>query len=197
VLYQPNQPIEDAMFPLEGVVSMLTIMKDGTGIEVATIGNEGMVGLPIILGPQLASSRFIVQVPGSGLRMSAEILREETRRDTPLRRVLVLYHAAFLKQISQSVACNGLHTVEQRCCRWLLMTRDRVTQESFPLTHEFLAEMLGVRRSSVTEVLHPLRAKGLLQAHRGRIEILDRPGLEALACECYASVNDEYSRLFP
>ena len=196
VLYQPHAPLDYAYFMNVGVTSMLTIMEDGNGIEVATLGSEGVVGLPIFLGNTTCPLKFIVQVAGTALRMRADVLREETKGDNPFRRLLVLYHAAFLKQISQSVACNGLHTVQQRCCRWLLMTHDRVDGNVFLLTHEFLSEMLGVRRSSVTEVLHPLRERGLINTHRGQIEMVDRPGVEALVCECYRSVNEEFDRLF-
>jgi CRP-like cAMP-binding protein len=196
VLYEPGIRIEYAYFPQEGVTSMVTVMNDGAGIEVATIGSEGMVGLPIFLGDAQTPTRFIVQVPGTGLRMSAEVLREETRGDTALRKLLLLYHSAFIKQISQSVACNGLHSVLQRCCRWLLMTHDRVDADVFPITHEFLSQMLGVRRSSVTEVLHPLQEQGWIENGRGIVTIKNRAKLEAESCECYKSVNDEFTRLF-
>jgi CRP-like cAMP-binding protein len=196
ILYEPGHPIRHAYFPQEGVVSMITVMEDGDGIEVATIGNEGMVGLPIFFGDAQTSCRFIVQVPGNGLRMSPDVLHEETRGDTPLRKLLLLYQSAFIKQISQSVACNGLHNVLQRCCRWLLMCHDRVEADVFPMTHEFLSQMLGVRRSSVSEVLHPLQEKGWIRNGRGKITIVNRAELEADSCECYRSVNDEFERLF-
>jgi len=196
VLYEPRQPIRSAYFPQSGVVSMITVMADGAGIEVATIGNEGMLGLPIFFGDAQTPCRFIVQVPGNGLRMSPEVLHDETRGDTPLRKLLLLYQSAFIKQISQSVACNGLHSVLQRCCRWLLMCHDRVESDVFPITHEFLSQMLGVRRSSVSEVLHPLQTKGWIRNSRGTITIVNRAQLEAESCECYGSVNDEFQRLF-
>src|SRR5436190_18095001 len=132
-----------------------------------------------------------------GLRMSADALRDECARDGPLRRLLVLYNTAFSTQVSYSVACNGLHKVEKRCCRWLLMTHDRVDSDVLPLTHEFLAIMLGVQRSSLTEVLQPLSDKGLIRNSRGKIKVIDRAGLEAASCECYRSVKDEFARLFP
>src|SRR4029077_4474723 len=120
----------------------LTVMEEGAGIELATIGNEGMVGLSILLGVAESSSKAVVQVPSRGLQMSAARLKAETSRDTPLRRLLLLYNAAFLQQISQAVACNGLHSVQRRCCRWLLMTHDRGESDEFPITHEFLSQML-------------------------------------------------------
>jgi CRP-like cAMP-binding protein len=195
LMYEPRATIDYAYFPVQGVVSLLTVMEDGAGIELATIGNEGMVGLPVILGIPESSSRAIVQVPSVGLRMTAERLKAETSRDTPLRRILLLYNGVFLFQVSQGVACNGLHSVQRRCCRWLLMTHDRVGANEFPITHEFLSQMLGVRRPSITEVLRPLQKDGLISYRRGKMTILDRAGLEATSCECYRLVVQEYQRL--
>jgi CRP-like cAMP-binding protein len=195
VLFEPRASIDYAYFPSEGVVSLLTVMEDGAGIELATIGNEGMVGLPILLGIAESSSRAVVQVPSVGLRMRADRLKAEISRDTPLRRLLLLYNGVFLFQISQGVACNGLHSVQRRCCRWLLMTHDRVASDEFPITHEFLSQMLGVRRPSITEVLRPLQKDGLIGYRRGKMTIFDREGLEAASCECYRIVVQEYQRL--
>ena len=136
-----------------------------------------------------------MQIGDGGLRIESRALREEVARSGPFRDLLIDYHAAFMAQVSQSVACNGLHRLEQRCCRWLLMTRDRVGSDDLRLTHEFLAIMLGARRASVTEVLGPLQEAGLVRSHRGRIIIIDRAGLESRACECYRVVRDEYDRL--
>jgi CRP-like cAMP-binding protein len=177
VLYQAQGPIDFAYFPTRGVVSALTVMEDGSAIEMANIGNEGMAGLPVLLESEFSPYKVIVQVEGAALRITPAILLEETRKqDHPLRWLLARYQTAFLMQVSQSVACNGLHTIRQRCCRWLLMTRDRVGANEVPLTHEFLAIMLGVRRPSVTEVLQPLKEEGLLRYSRGKITILDREG---------------------
>jgi len=195
VLYEPRASLDYAYFPERGVVSQLTVMEDGAGIEVATIGNEGVVGLPILFGMTEISSRLVVQVPASALRMSAHALREETSGDTPLRRVLLRYNGAYLTQVSQSVGCNGLHSVPRRCCRWLLMTHDRVEGDDFPITHEFLAQMLGVRRPSITQVLQPLQEDGLIRYRRGNMTVLDRRGLEAASCECYRIVQDEFDRV--
>jgi CRP-like cAMP-binding protein len=196
VLYQPRATIDFAYFPSEGVVSLLTVMEDGAGIELATIGNEGMVGLSIILGIPESPSRAVVQVPSVGLRMPVDRLKAATSRDTPLRRILLLYSGVFLFQVSQGVACNGLHSVQQRCCRWLLMTHDRVGgADEFPITHEFLSQMLGVRRPSITEVLRPLQKDGLIRYRRGKMTILDRTALEATTCECYGLIVEEYRRL--
>jgi CRP-like cAMP-binding protein len=194
-LYTARSPIEYAYFPYSGTLSAIMIMGDGRAIEVATIGNEGMVGLGAIFGAGPSLNDVIVQVRGEGLRLDVAVLKAEIEKDGPVRDVLTRYHSAYQAQASFSVACNGLHTVQQRCCRWVLMTHDRVGSDSVALTHEFLAIMLGVRRPSVTEVLNPLQRKGLIHNGRGVIRILDRAGLEAVACECYRRVREEYDRL--
>jgi CRP-like cAMP-binding protein len=183
-------------FPTVGVISAMTVMEDGSAIEVATIGNEGMAGLTAAFGGETSPYEVMVQVSGEGLRMPTDVFAKEAGKDGPLRQIMVLYNTAFATQVSYSVACNGLHIVQKRCCRWLLMTQDRVGSNVLSLTHEFLAIMLGVRRASVTEVLLPLQERGLIRNGRGQIEIVDRPGLESLVCECYRAVNDEFARLF-
>jgi CRP-like cAMP-binding protein len=195
VLYEAQAPVNYAYFPCRGVVSAVILMEDGNSIEVATVGSEGVVGLPVFLAPVNSFNQVIVQIAGDALRVAGEELHQEARRDGPLRRLLLAYQAAFLAQVSQGVACNGLHTVQQRCCRWLLETQDRLQSDVFPLTHELLALMLGVRRATVTEVLEPLRDEGLVRSNRGHVTILDRDGLEATACECYRAVHAEYHRL--
>src|SRR6202042_2443489 len=177
VIYEARSLIDYAYFPNRGVVSALTVMEDGRAIEVATVGDEGMVGLPLLVGAKTTANRMIVQVPGEAMRMAEDVLREEISRDSHLRRLLVLYHTAFLVQVSQAVACNGLHSVHQRCCRWLLMTQDRAHSDAFPMTHEFLAEMLGVRRSTVSEVLEPYQDEGFFPCSRGKCTLLAREGL--------------------
>jgi CRP-like cAMP-binding protein len=196
VLYEAHSPMHHAYFPSRGVVSALNVMEDGRAIEVATVGNEGMVGLPLLVGARTATNRVVVQVPGEALRLGAEVLREEVSRDSALRRLLVLYHTAFLAQVSQAVACNGLHSVQQRSCRWLLMTQDRAQSNVFRMTHEVLAELLGVRRSSVSEILERLQEEGLIRYSRGKLTILDREGLMAGSCECYGRIKEEFERLF-
>lgn len=196
ILYSARSPIDYVYFPTSGIVSAMTIMEDGAAIEVATIGNEGLVGLTAFIGGETSPHEVMVQVPGEGIRMPADVLKNEARHEGPLRRLLVLYNTAFSTQVSYAVACNGLHKVEKRCCRWLLMTADRVGSNVLPLTHEFLSVMLGVQRSSLTEVLHPLQERGLIHNGRGKIEIVDRSGLEATACECYRVVKEEFARLF-
>ena len=193
VLNEPRSAIDHVYFPCRGVVSAVTIMQDGDVIEVATIGNEGMVGLLAFLGDEESPNRMIVQVAGEALRMKAAVFRAETSKGNLFRRLMVRYNTAFTYQVSQAVACNGLHTVQQRCCRWILMTHDRALSSEFPLTHEFLSHMLGVRRVSVTEVLRPLQDAGLIHNRRGRVTVLDRAGLETAACECYRAVTKESS----
>ena len=195
VLHEAREPLRYAYFPSSGVLSALTVMGDGHAIEVGTVGREGMVGSTALLGVPTALHTVIVQVAGEGLRIRAGVLAELALADGPLRRLLGLYHAFFLMQVSQSVACNGLHPVHRRCCRWLLITHDRVDGNVFPLTHVFLALMLGVRRASVSDVLQPLRDRGLIAYSRGQMTVLDRTGLEAAACECFRAVNDEFARL--
>jgi len=194
VLYEARGPIEFAYFPTGAVLSALTVMQDGNAIEVATIGNEGLVG-HYGIGATSSPHRIIVQIEDGGLRIAARALQDESEKSTALKELLGGYHIAFMSQVSQSVACNGLHPLVQRCCRWLLMSRDRVGSDEMRLTHEYLALMLGARRASVTDALRPLQKEGLVHSHRGVITILDGVGLEARACECYAVVRDEYDLL--
>jgi CRP-like cAMP-binding protein len=196
VLYKARSPIDYVYFPNSGFVSAMAVMEDGAAIEVATIGNEGMSGLTAFIGDSTSPYEVMVQVSGDGLRVAADVLHKAAAADGPLRDLLVRYNTAFATQVSYAVACNGLHKVEQRCCRWLLMTADRVGSDDLPLTHEFLGIMLGVRRASVTDVLNPLQVRGLVQNGRGLIRILDRPAMEATSCECYRAVRDEFARLF-
>jgi CRP-like cAMP-binding protein len=175
--------------------SLVILMRDGQAVEAGTVGNEGMVGLPVFLGAETSPHRAFSQIPGEALRMRAKDFMEELERDGPLRRRLGLYNQALMNQMAYSVACNRLHSVEERMCRWLLMCNDRVGADQFPLTQEFLAQMLGVRRPSVTVVAGVLQKAGLIAYARGRVVILDRPRLEAASCECYQVVREEFDRL--
>ncbi|WP_425617206.1 Crp/Fnr family transcriptional regulator [Anatilimnocola sp. NA78] len=195
VLYEAHAPYEYSYFPNRGTLSAVVVMLDGSMIEVATIGSEGMVGLPNLSNAGSSPNRVFVQVPGEGWRIDTKVLLREAQPGSVLQDLMMRYHAAFLFQISQSVACNGLHPLLERCCRWLLMTHDRAEGDEFQLTHEFLAAMLGVRRSSVTETLQIMQEKGLISGARGKITIVDRKGLEAGSCECYRAVTDEYAKL--
>src|SRR4051812_20077685 len=193
VLYDAHGTIGHAYFPTGAVLSALTVMRDGNAIEVATVGNEGLVG-HYGFGGTASPHRVIVQVEDGGLRIAARALQEEGLKGGRLGELLTAYHIAFMSQVSQSVACNGLHRLVQRCCRWLLMTRDRVGGNELRLTHEYLALMLGARRASVTDALRPLQEEGLVRSHHGRLTILDGVALEARSCECYFVVRDEYDR---
>jgi CRP-like cAMP-binding protein len=195
VAYEPEQPIEYAYFPLTGLASMVTVMQGGKAIEVATIGNEGMVGLPLFLGVDRTAGQAYTQVPGDSLRIKADVFQKEVSRQAGLARMLQLYTQALLVQISQAMACNGIHPIYQRTARWLLMIHDRVASQRFPLSQEFLSQMLGVRRAGVSEVATKLRKAGLIRYSRGMIEIVDRAGLEAAACECYGVIQAEFVRL--
>jgi CRP-like cAMP-binding protein len=195
VVYEARSAIEFAYFPINAVMSELSILPDGDAIEVATIGNEGGVGLAAYHGTPIATNKIISQIPGRTLRLEIRWLQQALDHSPELRNVLFRYQQAFLAQMSQSVACNGLHKIEQRCCRWLLLTHDRVGSGEFPLTHEFLAFMLGVRRAGVTEVLQSLKNQGLINYTRGSITVLDRPGLERACCVCYRMGEEQYDRL--
>lgn len=194
-LYQPNVPMEFVYFPLDGVFSLLSLSSEGDLIEVATVGNEGMVGLAVFLGVREIPGISMCQVPGNALRMRAEDLQNQVTHGTSLYDVLHRYTQALFNFISQSALCNRLHSIEQRCCRWLLLTRDRVDSDEFPLTHEFLSQMLGVRRAGVTEVASRLQNAGFISYRYRKIAVLDRAGLEATSCECYGLIKAEFERL--
>src|SRR5437867_1209899 len=162
VVYEPNGPISHVYFPINGVFSLVTIMADGAVLEAATIGNEGMVGLPVFLGAETMPARAFSQVPGHAVRMSVEAFREAVRRSDPFQRMLLRYTQALVNQIAQTAACNRHHSIEERCSRWLLMTQDRVERDHFLLTQEFLGQMLGVRRQSVNAVADLLQKAGLI-----------------------------------
>jgi CRP-like cAMP-binding protein len=195
VLYEPGQPIRHVYFPNSGVVSWLAVMENGASVEVATIGNEGVVGFRAILGSDTAPAKVMVQVSGEALRTSAKDLKAKADGSGPLIPILHRYLNAFVTQITQSVGCNTFHSVEQRFCRWLLMTHDRVRSEQLPLTHELLGQMLGVRRASVTEAARRLQNAGLIRYIHGKITILDRAGLESASCDCYRIVKSDFDRL--
>jgi CRP-like cAMP-binding protein len=195
VLYKENGPITHVYFPLGGMVSLVLNTQDGQTIEVGTIGNEGMVGTPLVLGSEKSHVEAMVQVSGELLRMTAKDFRTEFKRSSALRDVAHRFTQALMNQISQSVVCNRIHPVEERICRWLLMTHDRVGLDDMGLTQQFVSQMLGVRRPSVTVVAGGLRKAGLIRYSRGKVAILNRKGLEAGACECYQIVKRESERL--
>ena len=174
ILHEVKKPIEYAYFPTQGILSAVTVMRDGSTIELATIGREGAVGSPGLAPGLKSGQRVLVQVAGHGLRISATLLKREVQRYEPTSHVFEMYQAAFYYHVAQSVACNGLHNVEERCCRWLLMSHDRVDSDEIRLTHEYLSYMLGVRRASVTDILGILQGKKLIVIGRGKITILNR-----------------------
>jgi CRP-like cAMP-binding protein len=198
MLYEEGQPIEHVYFPLNGVISLVSQMQDGRGVEVATIGSEGMAGLPVFLQATLTSAhRAFSQIPGEALRMPAERFGEfvASAQNGGLHTALNRYTQALMSMIARAVACNALHAVQQRACRWLLFTHDRVGADRFVLTQEFLSQMLGVTRASVNEVAQGLQDAGAIDYTRGRMTILNRGELESRACECYSVIRDEFDRL--
>ncbi len=194
-LYRAHQPIDYVYFIETGVGSLVNTMANGDAAEVGTIGNEGVVGLPLILGDHRAPTGVYVQVPGSGFRIKASLFERELARSASMRKVMHLYAHAFFNQVAQSAACNQFHSLEQRCCRWLLMTYDRMQSEDFLLTQEFLAMMLGVQRTGVSFAASVLQRAGLITYTRGKVTIIDGAGLRRRACECYAVSKREFDRL--
>ncbi|HEX2206554.1 MAG TPA: Crp/Fnr family transcriptional regulator [Longimicrobium sp.] len=195
VVFEPNRAIEHVWFPEDAVISLLGLMEDGSAVETATVGNEGMAGVPVYLGAMQMAGQAFVQIPGDAWRMPAEALREEVRRGNALSQLLGRYTQALFTLVSQSSACNRKHPVEQRCARWLLMTHDRVGGDRFELTQHFLSQMLGVRRATVSEAAGGLQNRRLIEYTRGRIAVLDRAGLEAAACGCYGIIRGEFARM--
>ena len=177
------------------MISVVSIMEDGGSIEVGTIGKEGMAGGCVLLGMTSVPYHFFVQLAGHGYRIEADLLRNEADRNKHLRDLICKYQGLFHTQTMQGVACNGLHNVQQRCCRWLLMSNDRAQSNQILLTHEFLGLMLGVRCASVSDVLGPLHDRGWIQSNRGEITILDRKGLESGSCECYRVISEQQKQL--
>jgi CRP-like cAMP-binding protein len=195
VVASPGQTLDHAYFPLSGMVSVVALFAEGLGVEVATIGNEGMIGLPLFLGADSSPFHLMWQLQGETLRIRADDFLPAIRRGTRLESVLTTYSQAYFVHTAQNAACNGLHPVSQRAARWLLSTQDRAESEQFFLTHEFLAFMLGVTRQTVSIAVGELQEAGLISYHRGHMTILDRPGLEAASCECYRIVRREFERL--
>lgn len=191
VLFRPEDRLRYVHFPTDSIVSLLTSLEDGSGMEVGLVGREGMVGVSAFLGGS-ETKVATVQAAGASLRLEADKLREEFGRGGTLQKALLRYTHALMTQVSQSVVCNARHAVEGRLARWLLMYHDRLGRDEFELTHEFMANMLGVRRASVSEVAEKLQAMGLIRYRRGRFTVLDRKGLEQLVCECYPMVKEKF-----
>ncbi len=195
VIYEPGEPITHVYFPHQALVSLVSLMEDGSTVEVGLVGNEGMVGLPVIWGGDTTTTKAFVQIADSGSRMKASLLKIEFDRGDQLQTLLLRYMQALHTQISQLAACNRLHMIEGRLARWLLSVHDRMQKDEFPLTQEFIGQMLGTRRAGVSEAAGVLSQAGMIRYTRGKITILDRPKLEATACECYGLVKSEFTRL--
>jgi CRP-like cAMP-binding protein len=199
VLFDVDRPIEHVYFPEAAVVSIVSVMADGSAIETATVGHEGMIGLPVFLGTDQMSAQAFCQIPGPALRVESDTFRRAFEASRPLTYVLQRYTQALFSFVAQNSACNRVHSMPQRCARWLLHTHDRIGAESgrdeFMLTHQFLSQMLGVRRATVTEGMRVLHGTGAIAYARGHVVVRDRAALEAAACECYAVIVREFDRL--
>jgi len=195
VLYQVGAPLDCLYFIEEGVASILTSMANGATIEVGMVGKEGIVGVAALMGGEASAQQIVVQVHGAALKMPAAECKEAFDQSPAFRAAVLRYVAAFLDLGAQTAACNRLHSIEQRCARWFLMALDRLDGDVMPMTHEFLASMLGVRRAGITETAGELQRAGLIRNHRGEVTVVDRPGLEAAACECYGLDHARLLRL--
>jgi len=194
-VYQPGARMQAAFFPRNCLVSILYVLADGTSTEMALVGREGMIGVPLIMGGNSTPSCGLVQSAGSGWMLRADVLQVEFARRGPFSQRLLLYAQALMTQFGQTAVCNRHHTLAQQLCRWLLLSLDRIGGHRLEMTQELIANMLGVRRGGVTEAALRLQADGLIRYSRGRIEVLDRAGLEHRCCECYRAVRGEYERL--
>jgi CRP-like cAMP-binding protein len=194
-LHRAREPIAFIHFPETGVCVLTNTMANGVAAKVAAIGNEGMVGLPVLLEESRASHSALVQVPGAGLRMKSSLFKKELARSPTLRAVMLRYANVFFNQVAQSAVCNYSHSIQQRCCRWMLMMSDRMQSDEFPLTQETLAMMLGVQRTGVSAAASRLQRAGLIRYRRGTVTVLDRRGLQGRSCECYETSRGELDRL--
>jgi CRP-like cAMP-binding protein len=197
LLYDPGDRIDTVYFPHDGVISLMTLMENGAAIESATIGPEGALGLHAAVTARQSLSRAIVQTPVRASRISATQLHDAWERSSRLRELVERHSEALFGHTLQSVGCNALHSVEARFCRWLLTCHDRISNDTIALTQEFLADMLGVQRTTVTAVARSLQEKGAIRYRRGVVDIIDRGALETLACECYGVIHRHYQRLLP
>ena len=197
VLYESGAPIPFVYFPTNAIVSLLYVLEDGASAEIAVVGYEGLVGVSIFMGGGSTPSRAVVQSAGSGYRMRADAMKAEFAHSGPVVHLLLRYTQALITQMAQTAVCNRHHSLDQQLCRWLLLSLDRLQGNELVMTQELISNMLGVRREGVTEAALQLQASGLIRYTRGRITVLDRPGLEKRTCECYAVVKKEYDRLLP
>lgn len=197
VLYESGAPVKYVHFPLDAIVSLLYVLEDGGSAEIAVVGNEGVVGVAIFMGGGSSTNRAVVQSAGRALRVRAFVVQEAFGRSGPVLHLMLRYTQALIAQVSQTAVCNRHHSVDQQLCRWLLLSLDRLKHDELRMTQELIANMLGVRREGVTEAALKLQHAGLIRYARGRIQIIDRVGLEKRTCECYGVVKKEYDRLLP
>jgi len=197
VLYEPGVRLRHVYFPTTSIVSLLYVMEDGASAEIAVVGNEGILGISLFMGGETTPSRAVVQSAGYGFRLKAQLLKDEFGRFGPMMHLLLRYTQALITQMSQTAVCNRHHSVDQQLCRWLLLSLDRLSSNELAMTQELIANMLGVRREGVTEAAGKLQDAGLIRYQRGKITVLDRPGVEARTCECYQVVKAEFDRLLP
>lgn len=197
VMYESGRTLSHVYFPTTAIISLLYVMEDGASAEIAVVGHEGVVGISLFMGGESTPSRAVVQSAGQGWRLKAGTVKEEFSRSGPVMHLLLRYTQALITQMAQTAVCNRHHALDQQLCRWLLLSLDRLEGNQLVMTQELIANMLGVRREGVTEAALRLQQLGLIRYARGRITVLDRPGLEARTCECYAVVKKEYDRLLP
>jgi CRP-like cAMP-binding protein len=196
VVYESGSTLSHVYFPTTAIVSLLYVMENGASAEIAVVGNEGVVGISLFMGGESTPSRGVVQSAGRGFRLSSSAIKEEFKR-APVLHLLLRYTQALITQMAQTAVCNRHHSLDQQLCRWLLLSLDRLQGNELVMTQELIANMLGVRREGVTEAALKLQGLGLIRYARGRITVIDRPGLEDRTCECYAVVKREYDRLLP
>ena len=197
VLYEAGDTLTHVYFPTNAIVSLLYVMENGSSAEIAVVGKEGIVGISLFMGGESTPSRAVVQSAGQAFRLESQHMKDEFNRAGPVLHLLLRYTQALITQMSQTAVCNRHHTLDQQLCRWLLLSLDRVQGNELLMTQELIANMLGVRREGVTESALKLQQAGLIRYARGRIVVLDRPGVEKRSCECYAVVKREYERLLP
>ncbi len=197
VLYESGGTLSHVYFPTSAIVSLLYVMENGAAAEIAVVGNEGIVGISLFMGGESTPSRAVVQSAGHGFRMASAAMKDEFNRAGPVLHLMLRYTQALITQMAQTAVCNRHHSLDQQLCRWLLLSLDRLSGNELLMTQELIANMLGVRREGVTEGALKLQQAGLISYSRGRIKVLDRPGLELRSCECYAVVKKEYDRLLP
>jgi CRP-like cAMP-binding protein len=194
---EPGMPMRHVYFPTTSIISLLYVMEDGASAEIAVVGNEGIVGVSLFMGGETTTSRAVVQSAGHAYQLTAQHLKDAFFLAGPMQRLLLRYTQALLTQMSQTAVCNRHHLLDQQLCRWLLLSLDRLSTNELTMTQELIANMLGVRREGVTEAAGDLQRAGLIHYSRGKITVVDRPGLEARVCECYQVVKREFDRLLP